>query len=230
MKNFFFIAIAVLFFSCKNETKPIVAPKTEHEVIEEITLNPKQVFLKENGMSPIDLTDDEFAMLEKAVELGLFKEKNFCQFYEEYKILEFAQKYKESDKVISSFKKVSNLDFLLGVKGAELCPEALTRAKISRDGKKTVYLKPKINPCEISKDFIRKDLQHPSTASFSTFDCSSEVNSDNSFTILRKVSAKNSFGLELEFIYKLRFGFTGGNETDIKNWKLIGIVSEEYGK
>lgn len=90
------------------------------------------------------------------------------------------------------------------------------------------YQSADINPCVMSEDFIKKDLRYPNTAKFSTFNCSSEQNSDGSYTVLRKVSAKNAFGVESEFIYKVRIGFTGGNEVDINNWKLIGIQSEEY--
>lgn len=93
---------------------------------------------------------------------------------------------------------------------------------------RAIYQEVKINPCVMSEDFIKRDLRYPNTANFSIFNCSSEQNSDGSYTVLRKVSAKNAFGAESEFIYKVRIGFTGGNEVDINNWKLIGIISEEY--
>ena len=83
------------------------------------------------------------------------------------------------------------------------------------------------NPCIISEDFIKQDLRHPSTASFSSLDCSTDKNSDGTYTILRKVSAKNSFGIESSFIYKLRLGFKGGNWVDMNNWTLINLQSEE---
>jgi hypothetical protein len=84
------------------------------------------------------------------------------------------------------------------------------------------------NPCIISEDFIKQDLQNPSTADFSIFDCSNEKNSDGTYTVLRKVSAKNSYGVEKEFIYKVTLGFKGGNWVDMSNWDLIKIQSEEY--
>lgn len=85
-----------------------------------------------------------------------------------------------------------------------------------------------INPCIISEDFIKQDLYNPSSADFSMFDCSADKNSDGTYTILRKVSAKNSFGVEKEFIYKLKIGYKGGNWVDMNNWTLINIRSEEY--
>ena len=84
------------------------------------------------------------------------------------------------------------------------------------------------NPCIISEDFIKKDLYNPSTADFSSFDCSTEYNSDGTYTILRKVSAENSFGIKSEYIYKLKLSFLGGNWVEISNWKLLNIQSEEY--
>jgi 3-oxoacyl-[acyl-carrier-protein] synthase-3 len=42
-----------------------------------------------------------------------------------------------------------------------------------------------------------------------------------------KIGAKNAFGVESEFIYKVTLGFTGGDDLDIKNWKLISLRSEE---
>jgi len=84
------------------------------------------------------------------------------------------------------------------------------------------------NVCLTSQDFIKQDLKNPSTADFSTFDCSSERNSDGSYIVLRKVTAKNSFGVEKEFIYKVTLGFKGGNWVDLTNWDLIKIQSEEY--
>jgi|SRR5690554_1252197 len=103
-------------------------------------------------------------------------------------------------------------------------------AKNRSENRKTTYQEVKINPCVMSEDFIKRDLRYPKTAKFSIFNCSSERNDDGSYTILRKVSAKNAFGVESEFVYKVRMGFTGGVDVDINNWKLIGIVSEEYNK
>lgn len=84
------------------------------------------------------------------------------------------------------------------------------------------------NPCIISEDYIKQDLYNPKTASFSSFDCSSEENADGTYTVLRKVSASNKFGVESEFIYKLKLGFKGGIWVDMNNWELISIRSEEY--
>lgn len=84
------------------------------------------------------------------------------------------------------------------------------------------------NSCDISEDFIKIDLKNPKTANFSMFDCVSEYNSDGTITVLKKVSAKNIYGVEKDFIYKLKLIYKGGNTIDINNWKLISIKSEEF--
>jgi hypothetical protein len=84
------------------------------------------------------------------------------------------------------------------------------------------------NPCIISEDFIKQDLRYPESADFSAFDCSTEKNDDGSYTILRKVSAKNAFGVESSFVYKVQLIFKGGEWTDTSNWDLVNIRSEEY--
>ena len=84
------------------------------------------------------------------------------------------------------------------------------------------------NPCLMSEDFIKNDLKFPKEASMSVFDCSKETNSNGSYTILTKIGAKNSFGIEKEFIYKVTLSYNGGITTDISNWTLTNIQSEEY--
>ena len=86
----------------------------------------------------------------------------------------------------------------------------------------------KPNACVISEDFIKQDLNNPLTAEFSSFDCSAEENVDGTYTVLRKVSAANSFGVSKEYIYKVRLSFNGAEWTDKSNWTLIDMKSEEY--
>jgi hypothetical protein len=84
------------------------------------------------------------------------------------------------------------------------------------------------NPCLISEDFIKKELAYPDEADFSSFDCSTESNPDGSYTILRKVSAKNAFGIQSSYIYKVSLSFNGGNPVDVNDWTLISMQSQEY--
>ncbi len=82
------------------------------------------------------------------------------------------------------------------------------------------------NPCAISSDFIKADLNYPDEASFSVFDCNSTENSDGSFTVLQKVKAKNAFGMEKSYIYKLKLRYNGGDKLDQSNWTLESKRSE----
>src|SRR5690554_4189950 len=125
MKKILLLSLTIFIFSCgekklEEKTNTIVEP-----VKEDIVLMSTQRFLKENGMNEnAKINDNELLILEKAVELGLFNDKSFCQFYEEFKTLDYAKKYKESEKMIASLNKVEKLDFLMTVKGYDLCPEA----------------------------------------------------------------------------------------------------------
>lgn len=82
--------------------------------------------------------------------------------------------------------------------------------------------------CSMAKDFIKLDLQNPATADFDLLDCTSEQNYDLSYTVMRKVSAKNALGVEKEYIYKIVIGFNGGEKYDRSSWKLVSMRSEEY--
>jgi hypothetical protein len=84
------------------------------------------------------------------------------------------------------------------------------------------------NACIASEDFIKQDLQNPATAEFSILDCTSEINSDGSYTVLRKVTAQNSFGVKKEYVYKLMLKHNGGDWTEKSNWTLLDMLSEEY--
>lgn len=151
----------------------------------------------------------EWPYPEESISFQLLNEKG-----EDISNIEFKTKAKEQQKTAEYVADIEN-DYI------RLMSNATERSKVN-------YKDAKINPCVMSEDFIKKDLRYPNTAKFSTFNCSSEQNGDGSYTVLRKVSAKNAFGVESDFIYKVRIGFTGGNEVDINNWKLIGIQSEEY--
>ena len=230
--GFAFIVASVIFinFFYNQQDNTSISKDNNSETLnyEEKSLSSNQIFLKENGFNiNANIKDSDIEILKDAIDKGIFNEKSFCEFYGEYKILEYSKKYKVADNVIEDFKKVENLQLLFASKGYELCPDALSKAISERDSKKT-YLSVNINPCVISEDFIKQDLRYPKSADFSIFDCKSERKSDGSYTVLRKVSAKNALGVESEFIYKVNFGFIGGSEVDMNNWKLLSIQSEEY--
>lgn len=215
---------ASIFIACEKKQT------TEYKYVE----SPKDKFLKEKGLSHmVNLSDSEFETLKKAFELELFKDKTLCQFFEEFKTLEYSKKEDEANEVLKSLEVVEDLTYIIKRKGSALCPkenDKVINSIISKNVKSrnTSYQSVEINPCVMSEDFIKKDLRYPKTADFSMFDCSHEQNSDGSYTILRKVGAKNAFGVESEFIYKITIAFTGGNQYDINDWILIRMQSEEY--
>ena len=83
------------------------------------------------------------------------------------------------------------------------------------------------NACLMSEDFIKMDLNYPAEAEFPFLDCNAEDNGNGKYTVLRKISAKNAFGVESELIYKVELQFNGGVTVDENNWELLSIRSEE---
>ena len=83
------------------------------------------------------------------------------------------------------------------------------------------------NACLMSEDFIKMDLNFPKEASFPMLDCNTTDNGNGNYTVLRKISAKNAFGMETEIIYKLELHYKGGVDVDSNNWELISIRSEK---
>lgn len=81
--------------------------------------------------------------------------------------------------------------------------------------------------CLMVFDFIKQDLTNPKEADMSIFDCSETVNA-NLHTVLTKISAKNAFGVEKEYIYKVILNYKGGDKLEKSSWELISMRSEEY--
>src|SRR5690606_12784638 len=125
---FFIFGLMILSCSKKdssNENHEYIYPTVE--VIPEENID-NQFFIN-NNLKPISLSESDLTILKKAYEVGIFKEKSLCQFYKEYKTLELQSRFKESDEVISSFKKVEGLEFIFAVNGHALCPEQLSEVK-----------------------------------------------------------------------------------------------------
>lgn len=242
-KTYLLTLLVLLFlFSCGgNENPPkqtedeylesISSYVSEEETSKEVSKTEKEKenseFLKKLGISEyINLENSEITILKKADSIGIFKDKKFCEFYKDFKKYEFAGDFKKSDKVIESFNKVEGLSILLMVNGYKMCPDELKELKGKRSGS-TEHFSESKHACSMSEDFIKMDLRNPSTAKFSMFDCNVERNANGSYTILRKVKAKNKLGVEGEIIYKVVIGYVNGHELDTSSWKLISIQSQE---
>lgn len=232
------LLLFAIFISCGDKKEEINVEPYTNAYIEE----PKEVYffdkktdsiLKSIGIQDISsINKADLPVYMKSIEKGVFKDKSFCEFYKDYKMYEFRNELKKSDEVVKPLNDNIVLLTILGSYGYKLCPQALQEARISSKNPmyapKKVYQDSNLDPCIISKDFIKMDLHNPSTADFSSLDCSKEQNWDRSYVILRKVTAENSLGIEKIFIYKLKIAFLGGNASDINNWKLLTIQSEEY--
>jgi hypothetical protein len=220
----------VLFISCKQESKDELINSSEESFLtdsigiadSDIELTPEEKYLSDNGFK-IDagFSESQFKEFKRAIESGLFKDESFCMVYKIALNLEGA----DLKKYLSKYKKIPAFETLLFMYGPRVCDMSTSSIQSS-----SMYVNTdeNANPCVISEDFIKLDLTNPATADFSYFDCTNEKNNDGSYTVLRKVSAKNSLGVEKEYIYKVKIGFKGGNWVDESNWDLISIQSEEY--
>lgn len=220
----------VLFMSCKQETKkePVntavenVIIDTIEVIVPDKILTPQEQYLSDNGFK-IDagFSDSQFKEFKAAIETGLFEKESFCDVYKNaLNMQDNALK-----KYLRNYRTIEAFETILFMYGPRVC-DMTSRTQESNSSYKNTD--ESANPCIISEDFIKQDLHNPSTADFSMFDCSADKNADGTYSILRKVSAKNSLGVEKEFVYKLKLGFKGGNWVDMSNWTLINIQSQEY--
>ena len=225
-----FINLSGFFDESQKQDEIVEVAIPTVDVQTEIVLTPQMKFLEDNGFNEnADFTEAQFREFKKAIESGLFKKVSFCEVYQ--KSLDITNNSRNSEneikKLYKKYKSIPNIDIIIAFYGPRVCnakplnTDSYTSSSYNNTNEDA-------NPCIISEDFIKQDLRHPSTADFSSFDCSTTKNDDGTYTILRKVSAQNSFGVESSYVYKVRLGFTGGNWVDMSNWKLIDIRSEEY--
>lgn len=79
----------------------------------------------------------------------------------------------------------------------------------------------------MTPEFVKQNLQSPSTAKFPFSDYTfSDPKSDNSIIIKSYVDAQNSFGGTLRETFFINLKFNGGDWSDINNWSLINIRFE----
>ena len=229
MKKLILGLILLSFIGCKqnnNEasnsdtTKLDTVKKDSISIDQPIKLTSNQKFLKDNNFKvDAEFSESQFKEFKKTIESNLFKEISFCDVYNEALKLDGI----ELKRYLNKYKSIPYFETLLFMYGPKVCS-----INISSQRNAISSYEESDNVCTTSKDFIKKDLRYPDTAEFSMLDCSSERNTDGSYTILRKVSAKNVYGVQSSYIYKLRLGFKGGDWIDINNWDLISIKSEEY--
>lgn len=202
---------------------------TASVILPEIPLNAQIKFLRDNGFNEdADFSESQFKEFNSIIETGLFKDVSFCEVFQKSLYITNNSKNAVADlkKLYSKYKKIPYFDTVLSVYGFKVCnPKPIHHEKTS-----PIYINSdeNANPCIISKDFIKQDLTNPDEADFALFDCSTDKNSNGTYTILRKVITKNVYGVKKSYIYKLTIGYKGGNWVDISNWDLIKMQSEEY--
>lgn len=83
------------------------------------------------------------------------------------------------------------------------------------------------NACQMSEEYVKMTLNYPDDASMSFLDCHSEEKGNGTYRVLRKVKAKNAFGMSKSYIYEIVLKYKGGEKVDENNWELISIRHEE---
>lgn len=227
--SLFFIIIVVVEYKKNPTVKNQVIDKQPEEVFESFETQ-KLKFIRLNRLSEkAYIAEKDFLKIKAAFATGLFKDEQFCEVFRKFiEVMDNGTK-KEQASFIEKYNKIDNFLMFMYQHGQALCRFGVDNNTYTKD----TSINYKIvddpsKPCIISKDFIKQDLYYPDEAEFSSFDCSTEINSDGSYTILRKVSSQNGYGITKTFIYKITIGFKGGNWVDNNNWVLIKIQSEEY--
>lgn len=79
----------------------------------------------------------------------------------------------------------------------------------------------------IAKDFVKSHFAHPSECDFEDLDYrGEECIEPNRFKVLQQFTAKNSFGVESEYVYKIYIQYFGGEWEDVKNWGYGELIIE----
>lgn len=80
----------------------------------------------------------------------------------------------------------------------------------------------------ISEDFVKERLNYPATADFGWDTVwTPDYLDENRGTLLKKFTAKNAFGVPIEYVYKIDIRYLGGEWTDTSNWTYDYLIIEE---
>lgn len=235
MKKMFLALLLVSSFtfnSCKQEIKTesseTITDNNKINKPEELSseqLEMKSFYESKGFTFDKEKSIDQYLYEKRILESKVFIDNNFCELYHLYlnksgsDLKSFLKKYEIKGESIDNF---------FAFNGASLCKDYVKKAVAKKNNKFEIdYSLPIVNPCAVSINFIKNELQNPNTIDYSSFDCSKE-NDGNLYTVLRKISAKNLMGVEKQYIFKLKIAYLGGNENEFSNWKLITVQSEEY--
>jgi hypothetical protein len=76
----------------------------------------------------------------------------------------------------------------------------------------------------ISQEYVKRKLDAPRTADFPTYDYKCRKESGETYFVQSTVKFKNLYNVALEKTYQVKLQFTGGDDADNNNWKLISIA------
>lgn len=80
----------------------------------------------------------------------------------------------------------------------------------------------------ISEDFVKERLNYPTTTDFDRdVVWTPDYLDENRGTLLKKFTAKNAFGVSMDYVYKIDIRFLGGEWTDANNWTYDYLIIEE---
>lgn len=80
----------------------------------------------------------------------------------------------------------------------------------------------------MSEDFVKEKLNYPATADFERNNVWEPENEEGTEgVIMKKFTASNTFGVPIQYIYKIYMIYLGGEWTDINNWTYKYMIIED---
>lgn len=77
----------------------------------------------------------------------------------------------------------------------------------------------------MAQDFVKKRFSYPNEADFH-YDYIFEVESEQNYIVLGKVTAKNAFGVKSDYVYKIWLSYLGGEWTSTTSWSSKKLIIE----
>lgn len=81
----------------------------------------------------------------------------------------------------------------------------------------------------MSEDFVLQRLRYPATADFESLGVIWEPENEEGTkgVLIKKFTAKNAFGVPIQYIFKIKIEFLGGEWELIENWTYDYLIIEE---
>lgn len=76
------------------------------------------------------------------------------------------------------------------------------------------------------RDFVKARLKAPATADFSSLSGSATSAGNNKYVVHAYVDAQNGFGANIRTTYTCSVQYTGGEDADIRSWRLLDLSME----